>query len=79
MPVLVYLAWRGQLRAGYKTANPWGHFLRGLIGVISMGLGFYALTKLPLPEAIAIGYASPLLIVVFSAILLKENVHFIRW
>ncbi|WP_299747077.1 DMT family transporter [Devosia sp.] len=79
VPVLVYLAWRRQLHAGFKTANPWGHFLRGLIGVVSMGLGFYALTKLPLPEAIAIGYASPLLIVVFSAIMLKEQVHFIRW
>jgi drug/metabolite transporter (DMT)-like permease len=79
VPVLVYLAWRRQLRAGFRTANPLGHVLRGLIGVVSMGLGFYALTKLPLPEAIAIGYASPLLIVVFSAIMLKEQVHFIRW
>jgi len=79
VPVLVYLAWRRQLSSGFKTANPWGHFVRGLIGVISMGLSFYALTKLPLPEAIAIGYASPLLIVVFSALMLKEHVHFIRW
>ena len=79
VPVLVYLAWRRQLRAGFYTANPLGHAARGLIGVTSMGLSFYALTKLPLPEAIAIGYASPLLIVVFSALMLKERVHFIRW
>lgn len=79
VPVLIYLAWRRQLVAGFKTANPVGHVVRGLIGVVSMGLSFYALTKLPLPEAIALGYASPLLIVVFSALLLKEQVHFIRW
>ncbi|WP_375449816.1 DMT family transporter [uncultured Devosia sp.] len=79
VPVIAYLLWRRQLAAGFRTANPLGHVLRGLTGVISMGLSFYALTKLPLPEAIAIGYASPLLIVLFSAIMLKEQVHLIRW
>ena len=79
VPVVLYLAWQRQLAAGIRTANLRGHAWRGLIGVLSMGLGFYALTKLPLPESIAIGYASPLLIVVFSALLLKERVHFYRW
>ena len=79
VPVVLYLSWQRQLAAGIRTANLRGHVWRGLIGVLSMGLGFYALTKLPLPESIAIGYASPLLIVVFSALLLKERVHFYRW
>ncbi len=79
IPVVIYLVWQRQLAVGVRTANLPGHLLRGLIGVFSMGLGFYALTKLPLPESIALGYASPLLIVVFSAILLKEQVHFYRW
>ena len=79
VPVVIYLAWQRQLTAGLRTANLPGHVLRGLTGVASMGLGFYALTKLPLPESIALGYASPLLIVVFSAVLLKEHVHLFRW
>ncbi|HTM78496.1 MAG TPA: EamA family transporter, partial [Devosia sp.] len=79
VPVVVYLGWRRQLAAGFYTTNLPGHVLRGLIGVASMGFGFYALTKLPLPESIALGYASPLLIVAFSALLLKERVHLFRW
>ncbi|WP_108395560.1 DMT family transporter [Devosia submarina] len=79
LPVVAYLGWKRQLRVALYTANPWGHVLRALIGVVSMGLGFFALTRLPLPETTAIQYATPLLIVVFSALLLKERVHIFRW
>lgn len=79
LPVLVYLVWRGQWRTALYTRQPVGHVVRGLIGVTSMGLGFFALTRLPLPESTAIGYASPLLIVVFSAVFLKERVLAFRW
>ena len=79
LPVVAYLAWKRQLRTALYTANPRGHVLRALIGVVSMGLGFFALTRLPLPETTAIQYATPLLIVVFSALLLKEQVHLFRW
>ncbi|MDB5622428.1 MAG: EamA family transporter [Devosia sp.] len=78
-PVLVYLAWQRKLRVGLQTANPFGHVLRGLIGITSMALSFYALTVLPLPEAIAIGYAAPLAVVVLGALLLKERVQLYRW
>lgn len=79
LPVVFYLAWRRQLTSALHTRNPWGHVLRAFIGVSAMGLGFFALTRLPLPETTAISYATPLLIVVFSALLLKERVHVFRW
>jgi drug/metabolite transporter (DMT)-like permease len=79
LPVAALLLWRRQLRTALHTRNPVGHILRALVGAASMGLGFFALTKLPLPESTAIGYAAPLLIVVLSALLLKERVHFFRW
>lgn len=79
IPVIAYLAWRRKLRTALHTSNPLGHVLRSFIGVCSMGMGFFALTRLPLPETTAIGYAAPLLIVVFSALLLKERVHVFRW
>lgn len=79
VPVVAYLAWQRKLRLAFYTTNPMGHVVRSFIGVTSMGLGFFALTRLPLPETTAIGYASPLLIVVFSALLLKERVHLFRW
>src|SRR5690606_11429623 len=53
-PVLVMLAWKRQLGSALHTRRPWGHVLRAFIGVSSMGLGFFALTRLPLPEATAI-------------------------
>ena len=78
-PVLVWLVLRRKLHLALQTAHPFGHVVRGLVGVTSMGLGFFALTRLPLPESTAISYASPLLIVIFSVFLLKEKVHFFRW
>lgn len=79
LPVLAWLAWQGRLQTAFSTARPVGHVVRGLVGVASMGLGFFALTRLPLPEATAIGYASPLIIVILSALLLKERVQIFRW
>ncbi len=79
LPIVVFLATRGELLAGIKTARPMAHFWRGIVGVGGMGFGFFALTKLPLPESVAIGYAMPLLIVVFGAVFLKENVRLYRW
>jgi drug/metabolite transporter (DMT)-like permease len=79
LPVLVWLASKGALANAFRTRRPFGHLLRGLIGVASMGLGFFALTRLPLPEATAIGYASPLIIVILSAVLLQERVYIFRW
>jgi len=79
LPVLAFLAWRGKLTYAFRTKRPLGHVLRGLIGVSAMSLGFFALTRLPLPEATAIGYAAPLIIVILSAVLLRERVHVFRW
>lgn len=79
LPVIIYLVWRGELAAGLKTERPLSHLWRGLVGTGGMGFGFFALTQLPLPEATAIQYATPLLIVVFSAVFIGETVRFYRW
>ncbi|MCO5063090.1 MAG: DMT family transporter [Rhizobiaceae bacterium] len=78
-PILLFLGYQGELRNGFKTDRPIGHIYRGVIGVVAMGLGFFALTRLPLPEAIALNYAQPLLVVAFSAIFLGEPVRAYRW
>lgn len=78
-PVVIYLAYTHQLQGAMATSDIFGHVWRGLVGVMSMLSGFYALTLLPLPESIAINYASPLMIVVLSAIFLKEQVRIYRW
>jgi drug/metabolite transporter (DMT)-like permease len=79
IPVIgVWLALRGELRTGLKTRDPMGHFWRGLVGTTSMGLGFAGLGLLPLPEVTAIGYAAPILVVVFAAMFLGEKVRLFR-
>ena len=79
MPViLIWLAASGHLRDGLITKNPMGHVWRGLVGTIAMACGFTALGLLPLPEVTAIGYASPLLVVIFAAMFLGEQVRAFR-
>lgn len=76
--ILGWLAIRHELHNGWKTKNPLGHFWRGLVGTSAMGLGFTGLGLLPLPEVTAIGYAAPLLVVVFAAMFLNEDVRAFR-
>ena len=76
--ILAWLVWQGQLSTGLRTANPLGHVWRGLIGTSAMGLGFAGLAFLPLPEVTAIGFAAPILTVVFAAMFLGEQVRAFR-
>lgn len=78
-PILVYLGFKHELRTAFVTARPLGHVARGVIGVCSMALTFFALTRLPLPDAITLNYAQPLLVVVFSSLFLGEPVRIYRW
>jgi len=79
LPIVLFLALRGELRRAFHTARPSGHIARGLVGVTSMCLGFFALARLPLPESITLNYAQPLLVVVFSALFLHESIRVYRW
>ena len=79
MPVIVFwLATRRELGTGFVASNPMGHVWRGLVGTMAMGLGFAGLGYLPLPEVTAIGYAAPLLTVIFAAMFLGEDVRAFR-
>jgi drug/metabolite transporter (DMT)-like permease len=78
VPILAYLAWRGQLRTAFHTKSIGGQIVRGLVGITAMTLSFYGLVRLPLPEAISIGYAMPLFSVIFAALFLNETVRIYR-
>lgn len=79
IPIIVMLSWQHELRGAWRTNHPWGHVARGLVGVAAMGFTFMGLTRLPLPDAITLNYAQPLLVVVFSAIFLGEAIRLYRW
>lgn len=76
--ILLWLLMRSELKGGLTTFRPMGHVYRGLVGTASMALGFWALSLLTLPEATAIGYAAPLLVVIFAGMFLGEDVRAFR-
>ena len=78
-PLLLWLAWQGDLVNSVRTRDVRGHLKRGAFGSAGMFSGFVALSYLPLHDAIAIGYATPLIVVVLAALLLKETVRAYRW
>jgi drug/metabolite transporter (DMT)-like permease len=79
IPLLMMLAWQGQLTSALRTKNPVGHLTRSLVGSLAMFLNFAALVFLPLAEAAAIGFTIPLFTVALSALLLGEVVRARRW
>ncbi|MBL4626830.1 MAG: DMT family transporter [Roseicyclus sp.] len=76
--ILAWLLLKHDLAHGLETKNPMGHFWRGFVGSCAMGLGFAGLGLLPFPEVTAIGYAAPILVVIFAAMFLGEQVRLFR-
>jgi drug/metabolite transporter (DMT)-like permease len=76
--VLIWLALRGRVVEALRTERPMVHLRRGVIGSVSMGLGFAGLRYLPFPEATALQFVTPILIVIFAALMLGERIRMIR-
>lgn len=55
------------------------HAMRSITGAGAMFCTFSALTLIPLADAVSIGFAAPLFIVVLAVITLGERVHLYRW
>ena len=62
----------------YKTNNLKFHLIRSFINVPMMILGFAALMYIPLEQIKAIGFLSPILVVILSVLILKEKIYIIR-
>jgi drug/metabolite transporter (DMT)-like permease len=79
IPIVLWLMARGELAVSLRTPRIGANVLRGILGVASMFCSFWALSRLTLPDMTAIGYASPLLVVVLAALVLHERVRVHRW
>jgi len=79
IPVLLIYAWRGELWAAIRTERPLGQVGRGALSIVGMFCNFGALARLPLIEANAISFTSPLISVALAAVILKERVRIYRW
>jgi drug/metabolite transporter (DMT)-like permease len=79
LPVVVIYAWRGELEAAIRTGRPFAHVGRGMTAVCAMFCNFSSLARLPVVDATAISFVSPLITVALSAVILKERVRIYRW
>jgi drug/metabolite transporter (DMT)-like permease len=80
--MVVLLAVIVPLEGGYRilrTNRLFMHLLRGMCVVIANMTFFLALAAMPLADAVAIFFVSPLVITLFSVIFLKETVGPHRW
>lgn len=73
--VMPFQGGHGQMR----TRRIGAHVLRGVCVVLANMLFFVALAAMPLAEAVAISFVSPLLITLFSVVFLGERVGPRRW
>ncbi|MBI1244884.1 MAG: EamA family transporter [Alphaproteobacteria bacterium] len=55
------------------------HFARTLLGYTAMACGFVAVARMPLADAVALGYVRQLFLVVLAVLLLDEVVRWRRW
>ncbi len=79
VPVVIIYAWRGELMAAIRMGRPLNHAGRGVTAVCAMFANFSALARLPVVDATAISFVSPLFTVAMSALILKERVRIYRW
>ena len=55
------------------------YLMRCLIGIVSMLAGFWAIVNLPLAQAIALSYSTPLFVTIGAVLVLGEIVRARRW
>jgi drug/metabolite transporter (DMT)-like permease len=79
VPVALIYSLRGELLQMVRTGRIAGHAGRGLFSVGGMFMNFASLARLPIVDATALSFASPIATVVLSAIFLKERVRIYRW
>lgn len=62
-----------------KTTRLPRYVFRCAIGIASMLAGFWAIGHLPLAQAVALSYSSPIFVTIAAAVLLRERVRARRW
>lgn len=75
--LLPLVAWQGS--PVLRTRRLGGHFWRAFIGVFSMHLWFYSLSVLPITQATALSFTTPLFVTAFALLFLGEKAGWRRW
>lgn len=74
----LWLGWRSEFPSALKTTRPLGHVGRSLAGTGGMFSNFLALALLPLADATAFTFATPLMVVPLASMVLREEVRLPR-
>ncbi|UJW86466.1 DMT family transporter [Devosia sp. SL43] len=73
LPIVIYMAARGQLGPSLRTKYPHKHLIRGLLGCVVMALNFTVLGYLSVGLATALMYLAPILAIFAAMIFLRER------
>src|SRR4051812_47965242 len=76
--VMVPWIWRAGL-AAYRPHNIGGQFWRGALHTSGLLLWFYAVPHVPLAEITALGFTTPLFIMLGAMVFLRERAVLARW
>ena len=76
--VLPFITWRYGWRA-LRPKSFLSQILRGLLGVGTVGLFYLAIQDIPLADATALSFITPIIVTLLSPWLLKEKVGLRRW
>ena len=55
------------------------HLSRTVLGFSAMATGFFAISKMPLADAVALGFVRPLFLVLLAVLFLGEQIRWRRW
>lgn len=75
--MVVLLLWRG--RGILRTKRPVLQLIRGLIAAGSATCFIFAVTYVPLADAVAVSFVAPFMVTALGALVLKEPVGIRRW
>lgn len=73
----LWLARRG--RAGFASAHPKYQWMRGTLLLITSGMSFFGLQRMPVAEFTALGMLTPVVVTMLAAWVLHEPVSRMRW
>ncbi|HEX5778733.1 MAG TPA: DMT family transporter [Xanthobacteraceae bacterium] len=79
LPLILWLMWQGKFKTMWQTSNLRAHLTRGVVNLGGMFCNFAGLARIPLADATALGYATPLFTVILAAMFLGEVVRLWRW
>jgi drug/metabolite transporter (DMT)-like permease len=78
MLVMLPFVWRSGL-AAYRPRHIGGQFIRGVVHTAGLGLWFVALPRVSLADVTAIGFTTPIFIMLGAWLFLREPMRWERW